>query len=69
MRHLVACNGRNGTVDPVRRIGVSPLDGFGALVVARDVPHQLPGKVLHGSEDTTSDDIAFNLGEPDLDLV
>ena len=56
-------------MDPVRRIGVSPLDGLGALVVELYVAHQLSSEILDGGEYSASDDVPLDLGEPDLDLV
>src|SRR5713101_7103737 len=55
--------------DSVGRIGVAPLDGLGVLVVALDVAHELPRKILHRGEDATSDDVPLDLRKPVLDLI
>ena len=51
------------------RISVFPLDWSGGLVVLADVAHELPCEVGGGLKDAASDDLAFQLGKPELDLV
>ena len=48
---------------------VGPREGDGGLIVVSDVAHDLPAKVALGGEDAAGDDIALDLGEPDLDLI
>ena len=40
-----------------------------AFVVLGDEPPQLAREVGHGGEDAAGEEIAFHLGEPELDLV
>jgi hypothetical protein len=34
-----------------------------------DIAHQFPGEILDRGEDATRDNVAFDLGEPEFDLV
>ena len=52
-----------------RGIGIFPLHGTGRFVVLTDVSHELPLQVGDGSEYAAGDDVAFDLAEPQLDLV
>ena len=56
-------------MDAVRGIVILPFDDPGILVVAADVGHDPAGQVVHGSEDATMDQVPFDLGEPELDLI
>ena len=51
------------------RISVCPLDGFGLAVIELDVAHELSCEIVDGGKDASGDDLAFDLGEPDFDLV
>jgi hypothetical protein len=51
------------------RVAVAPFDGFESLVILADITHQLATQIGNGSEDTSCDNVAFDLGEPQLDLV
>jgi hypothetical protein len=42
---------------------------LGGLVIGADIAHELAGKVLDGREDAARNDIAFDLGEPELYLI
>ena len=52
-----------------RRVSVLPLHGFRGFVVVADVAHELALQVGDGSEDTSGDNVALDLAEPQLDLV
>ena len=52
-----------------RWIGIFPLHGTGRFVVLTDVSHELSLQVRDGSEYAAGDDVAFDLTEPQLDLV
>ena len=56
-------------MDSAAGIGVFPLDGSGSLVVLKDVAHELASEVCGGLEDAAGDDLALELGKPELDLV
>lgn len=45
------------------------IHGPRCFVVLADVPHEFSFKVRHGCENTASNDIAFELGKPQLDLI
>jgi len=53
----------------MRGIAVGPLDRLGATVVVSDVSSNLAREVRNGREDSTCDDIALDLGEPQFNLV
>ena len=50
-------------------IGVLPLHGFGCLVIGSDVAHEFAFQVMQEREDAPGDDVAFDLGEPELHVV
>ena len=58
-----------GRPNPAAGIGVFPLDRLGSLVVLGDVAHELVVKVTGGGEDAAVDEVAFDLAEPEFDLV
>ena len=43
--------------------------GLACFVVLTDVAHELSLQVGHRGEDAAGDDVALDLGEPELDLV
>ena len=45
------------------------MDWFGIGGISVDVAAKLLGQVRDGTEDATGDDIAFDLGKPEFDLV
>jgi hypothetical protein len=49
--------------------GISPLKGFGLLVVATNVADEFAIEIFNRDEDAASDDITLNFGKPDLNLV
>ena len=51
------------------RISVLPFHSPRRLVVLADVSRELVLQVGNGSEDTSGDDVALDLAEPQLDLV
>jgi len=53
----------------MRRGAVGPADRFRVLVVARDVPSDLARQVRDGLEDPAREQIAFDPGKPEFDLV
>jgi len=50
-------------------ISIFPLHGTGRFVVLTDVSQQLSLQIRDGSEYASRDDIAFDLAEPQLDLI
>src|SRR5262245_2559934 len=65
---LVVCNATirsyttgRGTVDPPPRLR--------RIVVLADITHEFPLQIGHRGEHAAGDDIALDLGEPELDLV
>ena len=48
---------------------VDPTDGSRGLVVVADVTHELASEILYGGEDTSRNNVALNLGKPNLDLI
>ena len=66
---LVARNGRRDATDAMRGVAVGPLDRLGRAVVEADVTHEFSSQVFDGGEDASGDDVALDLGEPDLDLI
>ena len=56
-------------MNAVRRVAVSPLNGFGAFVIKADIAHDFAGQIGAGSKDATSDQIALDFTQPDFDLV
>src|SRR5215208_4328059 len=53
----------------MRRVAITPADRFRRLVVVTDVAPNLPPEVRHGGEDAAGEQIPFDFGEPELDLV
>ncbi len=51
------------------RIGVLPLDRLGGGVVLADVAHELAPQICSRGEDAAIDEVAFDLAEPQLDLI
>ena len=66
---LVACRSEFVTADAAGGVGVFPLDGPGMGGVGVDVAPKLSRQIRDGGEDAARNDLAFDLGEPDLDLV
>jgi hypothetical protein len=50
-------------------VGIGPTEGPGRLRVGANVFAQLTSKVPDGSEHAARNNIAFNLGKPNLDLI
>jgi hypothetical protein len=50
-------------------IFVDPTDRCRSFVVVADVVHELAREILYGSEDTSRNNVALNLGKPNFDLV
>ena len=48
---------------------VDPTDRGCSFVVVTNVAHKLARKILYGSEDTSRNNVALNLGKPNFDLV
>src|SRR5260221_10441225 len=48
---------------------VDPTDRGCSFVVVTNVAHELARKILYGSEDTSRNNVALNLGKPNFDLV
>ena len=65
----MACRGEIVTAEAAGRVGVLPLDGSGVCGVGIDVAAEFARQVGNRSEDTTGNDLAFDLGKPDFDLV
>jgi hypothetical protein len=61
--------GRMRIADASARVGVLPLDRLGGLVVLIDVVHELAAQICSRGEDAAVDEVALDLGEPELDLV
>ena len=53
----------------MRRIAITPTDRFRRCVVVPDVAPNLSGKVSDRGEDAAREQIPFDLGKPELDLV
>jgi len=53
----------------VREIAVRPFDGRCVLVVMADVAHELAREVLDRGENPAGDHLAFDAGEPQVDLI
>ncbi len=53
----------------MRWIAVGPADRFRVVVVTRDVAADLPGEIGHRSEDATREEVSFDLGKPQLNLI
>jgi len=66
---LVACRSEFVTAHAAGGVGVLPLDGPSTGGVGIDIAAELASQVGNRGEDAACDDLAFDLGEPDLDLV
>src|SRR6202035_1806252 len=66
---LVACRSEFVTTDAAGGVSVLPLDGASIGGVGVDVAAEFASQVGNRGEDAARDDLAFDLGEPDLDLV
>ena len=55
--------------DSVGGISIGPLKGSGAFVIGADVAHEFSFEVGLGSENSAGDQVALDLGKPELDLV
>jgi DNA-binding XRE family transcriptional regulator len=66
---LVAWRGEFVTADAAGGVGLVPLDGPGTGGVGVDVAAEFASQVGNRGEDAASDDVAFDLGEPDFNLV
>ena len=53
----------------MRWIAVGPEDGFRVFVVARDVAADLSGEVGQRRKDAPRQQIPFNFGKPEFDLI
>src|SRR5688572_20176650 len=53
----------------MRGIAVGPADRFRVFVVARDVATNLFGEVGQRREDAPREEVSFDLGKPELDLI
>ena len=53
----------------MRRVAIAPSDGFRRRVVVPDVATNLAGEVSDGRKDAPGEEIAFDLGKPELDLI
>jgi hypothetical protein len=53
----------------VSDIFVDPADGRSGFVIVADVTHQLAREIRNGSEDTSRNNLALNLGKPNFHLV
>ena len=53
----------------MRAVAVGPFDGCGVLVGMTDVTHELAREVVDRGEDPAGDHIAFDLTEPEFDLL
>src|ERR1700688_82021 len=66
---LVACRSEFVTADAAGRVRVFPVDRPSIRGVGVDVASQFASQIGNRVEDAARDDLAFDLGEPDLDLV
>ena len=53
----------------MRRIAVGPADRFRVFVVARDVAPDLPREIGQRGEDASREQVAFDFGKPEFDLI
>ena len=65
----MACRSEFVTTDAAGGVSVLPLDGASIGGVGVDVAAEFASQVGNRGEDAARDDLAFDLGEPDLDLV
>src|SRR6266566_143049 len=69
LSHLVACRSEFVTADAAGGVRVFPLDRPSIGGVGVDVASEFASQVGNRGEDAARDDLAFDLGEPDLDLI
>src|SRR5262245_3390795 len=55
--------------DSIGWVRVSPSKGSGSFIVGFDVAHEFAAQVGHGLEDSASNHMALEFGEPVFDLV
>ncbi len=67
--HLVACRSECVTADAAGGVRVFPLDRPSIGGVGVDVASEFASQIGNRGEDAARDDLAFDLGESDLDLV
>ena len=65
----MACRDEFVTANTAGRVRVLPMDGPSIGGVGVDVAAKFASQVGNRGEDTAGDDIAFDLGEPDFNLV
>ena len=65
----MACRSEFVTADTAGGVRVFPLDRPSIGGVSVDVASEFASQVGNRGEDTACDDLAFDLGEPDLNLV
>jgi hypothetical protein len=53
----------------VLEVGVLPPKGSCSFGVSANVTHELAGEIFDGGENSASDDLSFDTGEPDFHLV
>src|SRR5262245_31773627 len=53
----------------MRRISIAPADRLRRLVVMPNVPTNLAREIVDRGEDASGEQVAFDLGEPELDLI
>ena len=66
---LVACRSEFVTADAAGGVRVFPVDRPSIGGVGVDVASEFASQVGNRGEDAARDDLAFDLGEPDLDLI
>ena len=65
----MACRKEFVTAEAAGWVRIFPLNGTSIGGVGVDVATEFASQVRNRGEDATGDDLAFDLGEPDLDLV
>jgi len=55
--------------DKVFEVGVLSAKGSRSFRVSANVAHELAGEIFDRREDSASDDLSFDAGKPDFDLV
>jgi hypothetical protein len=50
-------------------ISVGPAEGLGRVGIGANILHEFAGKIGDRGEDAARNDVAFNFGKPDLDLI
>ena len=65
----MACRSEFVTADATGGVRVFPVDRPSIRGVGVDVASQFASQIGNRGEDAARDDLAFDLGEPDLDLV